>query len=45
MSEQVIRYYDDITFDFVLANCSVPVNYDYTKLNIQDHKLVSNEIL
>jgi NTE family protein len=26
-----------------LASCSVPVNYDYTKLNVQDHKLVSRE--
>ena len=39
MFEHVIRYDDGITSDFVLASCSVPVNYDYTKLNIQDHKL------
>jgi NTE family protein len=45
MFEHVIRYDDGITSDFVLASCSVPVNYDYTKLNVQDHKLVSNEIL
>ena len=45
MFEQVIRYDDGITSDFVLASCSVPVNYDYTKLNVQDYKLVSNEIL
>ena len=45
MFEQVIRYDDGITSDFVLASCSVPVNYEYTKLNVQDYKLVSNEIL
>ena len=45
MFEHVIRYDDGITSGFVLASCSVPVNYDYTKLNVQDHKLVSNEIL
>jgi NTE family protein len=45
MFKHVIRYDDGITSDFVLASCSVSVNYDYTKLNVQDHKLVSNEIL
>ena len=34
MFEQVIRYDDGITSDFVLASCSVPVNYEYTKLNV-----------
>ena len=34
--EHVIRYEDGIKSDFVLASCSVPVNYDYTKLNVED---------
>lgn len=34
MFEQVIRYDDGITSDFVLASCSVPANYEYTKLNV-----------
>jgi NTE family protein len=38
--EHVIRYYDGITSDFVLASCSVPVNYDYTKLNVESRALV-----
>ena len=38
--EHVIRYDDGITADFVLASCSVPVNYDYTKLNVESHVLV-----
>ena len=38
--EHVIRYDDGITADFVLASCSVPVNYDYTKLNVETHALV-----
>ena len=33
--EHVIRYDDGITSDFVLASCSVPVSYDYTKLNVE----------
>jgi predicted acylesterase/phospholipase RssA len=33
--EHVIRYNDGITSDFVLASCSVPVNYDYTRLNVE----------
>ena len=37
--EHVIRYNDGITSDFVLASSSVPVNYEYTKLNVEeDHK-------
>ena len=39
--EHVIRYEDGIKPDFVLASCSVPVNYDYTKLNVEDHTLPS----
>ncbi|MFZ0512480.1 MAG: hypothetical protein WAM14_12805, partial [Candidatus Nitrosopolaris sp.] len=33
--ERVIRYEDGIRSDFVLASCSVPVNYDYTRLNVE----------
>lgn len=33
--EHVIRYDDGIKADFVLASCSVPVNYDYTRLNVE----------
>jgi len=33
--EHVIKYEDDIKSDFVLASCSVPVNYDYTRLNVE----------
>ena len=33
--EHVIRYEDGIKSDFVLASCSVPVNYDYTRLNVE----------
>ena len=36
--EHVIRYDDGITSDFVLASSSVPVNYEYTKLNVEDRK-------
>ena len=35
--EHVIRYEDGIKSDFVLASCSVPLNYDYTKLNVETH--------
>ena len=38
--EHVIRYDDGITSDFVLASCSVPVNYDYTRLNVESRVLV-----
>ncbi|MFL6497666.1 MAG: hypothetical protein ACJ70U_03055 [Nitrososphaera sp.] len=38
--EHVIRYEDGIKSDFVLASCSVPVNYDYTKLNVENRILV-----
>jgi NTE family protein len=37
--EHVIRYNDGITADFVLASCSVPVNYDYTRLDVENHTL------
>ena len=38
--EHVIRYDDGIKADFVLASCSVPVNYDYTRLNVENRVLV-----
>jgi predicted acylesterase/phospholipase RssA len=38
--EHVIRYDDGIIADFVLASCSVPVNYDYTRLNVESRVLV-----
>ena len=38
--EYVIRYEDGIKADFVLASCSVPVNYDYTRLNVEKRVLV-----
>ena len=37
--EHVIRYDDGIKSDFVLASCSVPVNYDYTRLNVENRTL------
>ncbi len=37
--EQVIRYEDGIKSDFVLASCSIPVNYDYTRLNVETRTL------
>jgi NTE family protein len=37
--EHVIRYEDGIKSDFVLASCSIPVNYDYTRLNVETHTL------
>jgi NTE family protein len=33
-SSYVILYDDGITSDFVMASCSVPVNYDYTRLEV-----------
>jgi NTE family protein len=33
--EHVIRYDDGIQADFVIASCSVPLNYDYTRLYVQ----------
>jgi predicted acylesterase/phospholipase RssA len=38
--EHVIRYEEGIKSDFVLASCSVPVNYDYTKLSVENRVLV-----
>jgi len=35
-SEHVISHIDGIEVDFVLASGSVPVNYDYTKLGVED---------
>ena len=35
--EYVIRYNNGIEVDFVLASGSVPVNYDYTKLEVEDY--------
>src|SRR5215467_3137793 len=37
--EHVIRYDKGITSNFVLASCSVPVNYDYTRLNVETRYL------
>ena len=37
--EHVIRYKDGIKSDFVLASCSIPVNYDYTRLNVETRTL------
>jgi NTE family protein len=37
--EHVIRYEDGIKSDFVLASCSVPVYYDYTRLNVETRTL------
>ena len=38
--EHIIRYDEGITSDFVLASCSVPINYDYTRLNVETRVLV-----
>ena len=35
--EHVIRYNNGIEVEFVLASGSVPVNYDYTKLMVEDY--------
>ena len=40
--EHIIRYNDGITSDFVLASCSVPINYDYTWLNVESRALVDD---
>src|SRR6185503_8335359 len=40
--EHIIRYNDGITSDFVLASCSVPINYDYTWLNVESRVLVDD---
>jgi hypothetical protein len=41
--EHVIRYEDGIKSDFVLASCSVPVNYDYTRLNVETRTIIMEE--
>jgi len=41
--EHVIRYEDGIKSDFVLASCSVPVNYDYTRLNVETRSIMVEE--
>lgn len=33
--EHIIKYEDGIKSDIVLAGCSFPVNYDYTRLNVE----------
>ena len=38
--EHIIRYEDGIKADFVLASCSVPANYDYTRLEVENRPLV-----
>ena len=40
--EHVIRYEDGINSDFVLASCSVPVNYDYTRLLVETRLLAQD---
>jgi len=42
--EHVIRYDDGIKSDFVLASCSVPVNYDYTSINVETRELIDEGI-
>src|SRR5215208_7552353 len=37
--EHIIRYEDGIKSDFVLASSSIPVNYDYTRLNVETRTL------
>ena len=37
--EYIIRYEDGIKSDFVLASCSMPINYDYTRLNVETRAL------
>lgn len=41
--EHIIRYDDGIKSDFVLASCSVPVNYNYTRLNVETHNLAAED--
>lgn len=41
--EHVIRYEDGIKSDFVIASCSIPVNYDYTRLNVETRTLAVEE--
>lgn len=37
--EYIIRYEEGIKSDFVLASCSIPVNYDYARLNVETRTL------
>ena len=41
--EHVIRYEDGIKSDFVLASCSVPINYDYTRLDVETRTIVEGQ--
>jgi predicted acylesterase/phospholipase RssA len=41
--EHVIRCEDGIKSDFVLASCSVPVNYDYTRLNVETRTITMDQ--
>ena len=41
--EHVIRYEDGIQADFVIASGSVPVNYDYTRLNVENYSVVGED--
>jgi NTE family protein len=42
--EHVIRYEDGIKSDFVLASCSVPINYDYTRLDVETRAMIMDEL-
>ena len=41
--EYVVRYEDGIHADFVIASCSVPVNYDYTRLDVENYSVVGED--
>jgi NTE family protein len=41
--EHVIRYEDGIKSDFVLASCSVPINYDYTRLEVETRTMIEGQ--
>jgi NTE family protein len=41
--EYVIRYEHGIKSDFVLASCSMPMNYNYTRLNVETRTLAMEE--
>ena len=41
--EHAIRYDDGIKSDFVMASSSLPVNYEYAKLIVEDYKLVPRD--
>jgi NTE family protein len=42
--EHVIRYEDGIKSDFVLASCSVPINYNYTRLDVETRAMIMDEL-